>query len=153
LRSNGPTPTGTAIAIESIRSFDPEVNPPTENEDRVRLAVDGDPNTTWSTDRYRGARFGGLKKGLGLIVVLTKTQRLSRLEVTSRTRGWSAAVYVANGAKARLADWGKPVAEGSAIAGSQIFNLQSAKGGAVLLWITDPGQTSQLEIAELALRG
>ena len=124
---------GTPITIASIRSFDPEANPPTENEDRVRLAFDGKPGTAWSTERYHGAHFGGLKKGVGLIVRLDDDQRLSRLTVESSSRGWSAAVYVAATAKDRLADWGKPVVEHSAISGRGIFNLQSSKGGAVLL--------------------
>ncbi|MBA3654837.1 MAG: hypothetical protein H0W70_11680, partial [Actinobacteria bacterium] len=39
------------------------------------------------------------------------------------------------------------------VSGRQIFNLQSTKAGSVLLWITDPGQTNQLEVSEIAVRG
>ncbi len=148
-----PAATGIALTIAGLRSFDPEANPPTENEDRVRLAVDGNPATGWTTERYRGAHFAGLKKGVGLIIRLSKEARLSSLTVESPTRGWSAAVYVASTAHDRLADWGRPIAERSAGTGRAIFNLQSSKGAAVLLWITDPGQSNQLEVTELALRG
>lgn len=145
--------TGTTIALAGLRSFDPEATPPTENEDRVRLVTDGNAATSWATERYHGAHFGGLKKGVGIVIRLSKEQRLSRLTVESPTRGWSAAVYVAASAKERLADWGKPIVDHSAVSGRAIFNLQSSKGGAVLLWITDPGQSNQMEITELVLRG
>jgi hypothetical protein len=147
-----PTATGAAIVIASVDSFDPEANPPTENQDEVRLAVDGNTATAWHTERYKAAHFGNLKKGLGIIVRLTKEQRLNGLTVESSSKNWSAAVYVAGSAKTRLADWGKPVDEKKDINGRGIFNLGSTKGGAVLLWITDPGRSNQLEITELGLR-
>ncbi len=145
-------PPGPAVTIASIRSFDPEANPPTENEERARFAIDGNPATSWATERYHAAHFGRLKSGVGLILRLDKERRLSRLEVDSPSRDWSAAVYVASSAKARLSDWGRPVAERSGLTGKTTFNLQSRKGAAVLLWITDPGRTNQFEVSELALQ-
>jgi serine/threonine protein kinase len=147
------TDEGKSIEVAGVRSFDPEATPATENEDEARFAVDGNPSTVWHTERYKSAHFGNLKKGLGLIVRLSSEQRLSRLTVESTSRNWSAAVYVAPSEKSKLADWGKPVAEQRDINGKGIFNLGSTKGGAVLVWITDPGRTNQLEISELVLRG
>ena len=140
-----------AVAVAEVHSFDPEASPPTENESRARFVVDGDRSTTWATERYRGARFAGLKKGLGLVIRLDKDERLSRLELDSPSRNWSARVYVADAPKTKLADWGKPVADVTSTNGDHIFNLQSTKGAAVLLWITDPGQSNQLEIREIRI--
>jgi hypothetical protein len=145
---------GGAVAIAEIHTFDPAANPPTENEERVRNVLDHNPATIWATERYFGPHFGGLKSGVGIVLRLTKEQRLNGLTVDARSRNWSAAVYVASAPKSRLADWGKPVApEATGLGDRAIFNLQSTKGGAVLLWITDPGTSNQLEISELVLRG
>jgi hypothetical protein len=144
---------GTAITVSAAHSFDPEATPPTENEERVRFAVDGNGATSWTTERYRGAHFAGLKHGLGIVLQLDRESRLSRLEVDTPSRNWSAAVYVAASPHAKLADWGSPVAERKGVSGKQFFNLQSAKGRAVLLWITDPGSSNQLTVDELVLRG
>jgi serine/threonine-protein kinase len=149
--STSQTAPGRPLQV-SARSFDPEANPATENEERARFAVDGNPATSWATERYRSAHFGRLKNGVGLILTLSGSQRLSRLEVDSSSRNWSAAVYVAAGPKAHLADWGKPVDTRTGVSGRQIFNLASRKGGAVLLWVTDPGSSNQFEVNELALR-
>jgi serine/threonine-protein kinase len=143
---------GAPVSVASVHSFDPEANPPTENEERAAAAADGNPSTSWATERYRGANFGHLKSGVGLVIRLDGQRRLSRLEVTTSSRDWSAAVYVAASAKSKLTDWGRPVAERGHVSGTTIFNLQSAKGGVVLLWITDPGQANQFEVTELALR-
>jgi hypothetical protein len=149
------TPPGStaanSVAVAGVHSFDPEANPPIENEGRARFVVDGSPSTSWATERYRGARFAGLKKGLGLVIRLDGEERLSRLEVDSPTRNWSAQVYVAGASKDKLADWGKPVADVTSTNGDHIFNLQSTKGAAILLWITDPGQSNQLEIREIRI--
>jgi eukaryotic-like serine/threonine-protein kinase len=152
--ATGPSvPAGSTVAVASVSSYDPEATPSTENEERARFAVDGNPATSWTTERYHGAHFGRLKTGVGLILRLSGEHRLSRLEVRSTTRNWSAEVYVAPSAKTRLSDWGRPVAERTGVSGETTFNLQSRKGAAVLLWITDPGQTYQLEVSELVLSG
>ena len=146
------TAAGKALTVVSAHSFDPEATPPTENEDHAAFAIDNKPATTWMTERYHGPKFGNLKTGVGLVLRLDGQHRLSRLEVTSATRDWSAAIYVASSPKTKLADWGRPVAERTHLNGDAIFNLQSAKGGAVLLWITDPGQGYQFTTSEVVVQ-
>ena len=141
---------GAAVTVAGVRTFDP-AGDGEENEPRARLAVDGNPATSWNTDRYNTRAFGGLKPGVGLIVELAQAVDLGDLRVTSATSGWSASVYVADRAAGDLAGWGKPVASKSDITGDTAFALGGRRGTAVLFWITDPGTANRAEVAELTL--
>src|SRR5699024_7225556 len=68
------------LEIVGGTDFDPQGGDQVENPDRVPQAFDGDPDTGWTTDRYRGsAEFGGLDKdGVGIIVDLGSPTQLSR---------------------------------------------------------------------------
>ncbi|MGQ0520480.1 MAG: protein kinase domain-containing protein [Actinomycetota bacterium] len=148
----GAAPGGSApVAIAGVRSFDPLGRDGEENEARARLAADGDPGTSWSTDRYNTRSFGGLKPGVGLVLELADAAGLGRLRVRSATSGWAAAVYVADGPAAQLEGWGEPVATRSGIAGDTAFDLRGTRGAAVLLWITDPGTQHRAEVAEVTV--
>src|SRR5207342_3283873 len=73
---------GKLLPIAGADDFDPEGNQE-ENPDRVALAVDGDPATSWGTLTYRGnPKLGGLKSGVGLIIDLGKVVGASSVEVT-----------------------------------------------------------------------
>jgi len=68
-----------------------------ENRDLIGNVVDGDPNTTWSTEQYYD---GTLRKpgGVGLGIYLDAAPRVlaKALEVQTSTPGFSAQVYVAD---------------------------------------------------------
>jgi serine/threonine protein kinase len=117
----------------------------------VGYAIDGNPDTSWQTDRYFGPRFANLRHGLGLALTLGSPQTLHALSVTTSTVGWSAEVFVANAVPnpAALAPWGSPVDSKQAIDGSTTFDLHSQRGSAVLLWLTDLGPTYQATLAEV----
>jgi len=138
-------------SIAAAHSFDP-AGDGEENENRAARVIDGDTGTSWNTDRYRREGFGGLKPGVGLVLQLADAAELAALQVTSPTSGWSAAVYVAERPAADLGGWGRPVAEESDISGDAEFDLGGRPGGAVLLWITDPGTDNRAEVAEMTLR-
>ena len=120
---------------------------------RVGYTHDGNPATVWTTDRYYGPHFAGLRHGLGLAITLDGSHRLHQLVVQSPTRGWSAQVYVAPAVPGQvsLAAWGQPVATKQGIDGSVTFDLGNHTGGAVLLWITDLGPANQAGVAELTV--
>ena len=54
-----------------------------ENNDLAARAIDGDPSTSWHSDRYSSPEFGGLKKGLGLAVDLGETSTVTSVTVTA----------------------------------------------------------------------
>jgi hypothetical protein len=68
-----------------------------ENRDQVDNVVDGDPNTTWSTEQYFD---GALKKpgGVGLGIYLDAAPKvLARaLEIQTPTPGFAVRIYVAD---------------------------------------------------------
>jgi serine/threonine-protein kinase len=151
-RADGQAGSGRSeVEIASVRSFDPQGRDGEENEAQARLAVDGDPNTMWATDRYNTRAFGGLKPGVGLVLQLGQAADLNRLQVRSGTSGWAASVYVADQPATQLAAWGEPVATRSGITGDATFDLQGKEGSALLLWITDPGADRRAEIAEVTV--
>ena len=129
----------TTIPIASVQSFDPDGRgEPGENDSQLGLAIDADPHTGWVTDQYNDRTFG-FKTGVGVVAVLDQSHPLGHLTVTSPTRGWAAAVYVADRPGSTLADWGKPVDQQSGIDGNATFDLGQHAGRAVLVWITDLG--------------
>lgn len=98
-RSAGPAvdPSGSASAsapasaqvlpAAGVRVFDPQGtganDPNDENNDQAARAIDGDPKTSWATQRYLGnPKFGGLKRGLGLIVDLGEVKQVTSVDVT-----------------------------------------------------------------------
>ena len=145
----GSTP-GQAVPIASAKSFDPDGPDGAENEDKVPLLRDGNPATSWATDRYNARTFG-TKPGVGVQLVLDRSHRLGTLKVQSATQGWAAKVYVADAPGATLRDWGAPVDQATGIDGDTEFDLQGRQGGAVLVWITDTGMAHKAEIAEVQL--
>ena len=141
---------GHPIAVTSVSTFDP-VGDGEENENRARLATDGNPATSWATDRYNTRAFGGLKPGVGLVLQLGQPVDLAGLRITSATSEWAASVYVADRPAGDLSGWGSPVAEQSGIDGDVQFDLGGQRGSAVLVWITDPGTANRAEVAEVGL--
>ena len=92
-----PSASSTAAAsrtwpITAVRDFDPEADPPEENSELAKLAVDGDPATAWRTVTYTRPNLGGLKSGVGLAVDLGRTRSVS--EVRLRLVGKPTAVRV-----------------------------------------------------------
>jgi hypothetical protein len=64
---------GARVPIAGVSDFDPQADPPEENPDLARFAVDGKPGTFWKTVTYQGnPKLGGLKSGVGLLVDLGK---------------------------------------------------------------------------------
>ena len=161
LRPDGgqsPSPPGPAapaaqqLRIAQATSFDPEADG-VENPRQTTNVLDGDRSTEWHSNRYDGPAFAGLKDGLGLVFRLDRPVRLAELKAFSPIRGWSASVYVAAAPGQTLADWGAPVAQRAEIAGDATFDLSGRQGGAVLLWITDPGPSHRAEITDVTLSG
>jgi serine/threonine protein kinase len=150
LDTGGASSKGQVATIRSAQAFDPYGNPPNQehNADLGNL-FDGNPSTAWSTETYSNNHFGGLKSGVGFVLLLDGSHRLSQLQLSSASHGWSASVYVADGAKDALAGWGSPVATKTDIGGDVTFDLRGRQGSAVLLWITDLGQgNSSVSITE-----
>ncbi len=141
------------VALSGARSFDPQGQPPVENEERTGAVLDGDPSTTWRTDRYNTRAFGGLKNGLGIIVDLGADADVRRVKVASDTTGWSARIYVGTGDATDLAGWGEAVAEHGNIDGNATFELgeKGHNGRSVLVWLTKLGEDNRVTISAITV--
>jgi serine/threonine-protein kinase len=136
-----------------------------EHPDEVSNAIDGDPNTTWSTEHYLNAALG--KPGVGLYVDASPGVAARAIAIQTPTPGFFAAIYAANnfdeglsyGAAVPLAKRGwTPLAGAQPIGRQTVIRLDT--GGVryryYLVWITklqreeQPGGTA-VQIAEVTL--
>ncbi|WP_419944040.1 hypothetical protein [Candidatus Poriferisodalis sp.] len=129
------------VPLESITDFDPAGDDRIEHPERLIFINNDDPTTGWSTARYSTRDFGGLKDGVGLVVVLGADDPapLNRLAIDSPTVGWSFEVYTSAERNPTLIGWGSPVAVAQGITGSTTLDLPGTDAAALLVWITDLG--------------
>ncbi|AXH96767.1 lipid II flippase MurJ [Ornithinimicrobium avium] len=71
---------GGGLPVLGIDSFDPQGDGD-ENAADAPLAVDGDPDTAWSSQTYLSPGWGGLKTGTGLVLDLGEGAQVSEVEV------------------------------------------------------------------------
>ncbi|MDQ2826421.1 MAG: protein kinase [Actinomycetota bacterium] len=141
----------TTIPRPTPSAFDPSGDGH-EHDSDLGLLVDGDPSTAWSTEQYN-SRLADLKPGVGVVLQLDSSHKLSRMRVTSATQGWAAQVFIADAPKPTVQGWGPPVASNNNVGGGETtFDLGGRSGGAVLLWITDLGTgNAAVSIGEVTL--
>ncbi|MEA2703274.1 MAG: eukaryotic-like serine/threonine-protein kinase [Actinomycetota bacterium] len=151
--NDGGATVGNTVTIASVTSFDPDGDG-SEHEEEVSNLIDGDPATTWSTSRYGGPGFGGLKPGVGFVLELDQARDLGELKVLGAGKGWSAEVAVSDTVHDNRADWGPAVDSQAGIDGSATFDLGGTNGSAILVWITDQGaDNSSVSIGEVEVTG
>lgn len=122
-----------------VRDFDP-AGDRQENPDQIRNALDGFPNTTWSTSTYRTERFGGIKGGVGLLLDLGAVRPINRVEVGFSAPGAKVELRVSDtppGTDKDAADRVRLVA--AALDGKLVGSLRPPAGTRaryLLIWIT-----------------
>jgi hypothetical protein len=131
------SPVGDLVPVEDVAAddFDPQGDPPEENPDDARNAVDGDPETSWTTSTYQqqlGPR--GLKSGVGLLLDLGTTREVDALELDLAGEGTAFEVF--------LTDEVPTGVDGLTAAGQEelpegVVGLTDARSGRYLvLWLT-----------------
>ncbi len=73
-------PAGQPIAILSATGLDPQGDG-NENNAQAARVYDGNPATAWSSEGYSSPAFGGLKKGLGLLLDLGQPTSVSQVAI------------------------------------------------------------------------
>jgi eukaryotic-like serine/threonine-protein kinase len=127
-----------------------------EHPQEAKLLVDGDPGTFWSTETYRGP-LQAQKAGVGVYVDAAPAVVAKRIEIRSRTPGWSGAIYGARRSLpsgmpsqgwVKLADVsGAGRRERVALPGRESMRYY-------LVWITSlPEGEERAELAEIVLFG
>ena len=142
---------GDPLDVVAVTDFDP-LGRGGEHPELVANVDDGDPATTWTTERYN-SELSALKPGVGLVLTLASPSSVTEVEVATETTGWAAEVYVAEAPAPDLAGWGGPRASGSALSGDHTFDVDGADGTAVLVWLTDVGDSGQAALGEISVRG
>jgi hypothetical protein len=72
--------------IAAVRALDPEGDGD-EDTRRTPRAVDGDPETTWRSQQYNSAEFGGLKDGVGLSLRLQQPAVVRTVQLDVKQAG------------------------------------------------------------------
>jgi hypothetical protein len=144
-----------ALPAAGARSFDPQGDNGTENEDLVGLAIDGDPTTAWRSEQYRDAEGMAGKDGVGIVIELGAVARIDHVDVRSADAGWTAQVYVTDGdAPTDLAGWGAAVASvDGAAAGTTRLATDGTRGDQVLVWFTRVPASGTISVADVTVHG
>ncbi|MPY93529.1 MAG: protein kinase [Acidimicrobiia bacterium] len=153
--STSPTTTVPAAPVEinNVASFDPAGPGDGENDGQLSNLVDGEPTTTWSTDRYDDAEpFPLFKPGVGVVLEIDEAADLRELRVQAPASGWGAEVYVADAAADALEGWGdEPAATFTADRAAVTVDLGGRHGAAVLVWINSLAGEDRASIGEVEL--
>jgi hypothetical protein len=136
----------------AAKGFDPQGDG-SENDSQASKAYDSKKSSGWTSDTYRSASWGGLKKGLGLRLDLGSSKTVSGATLT----------IGGSGAKIQLLS-----VTGSSLSGSTVLAKKSDASGTftltlaqpaqtryVVVWFTTPGQFSggyRAEVDDVRLR-
>jgi tRNA A-37 threonylcarbamoyl transferase component Bud32 len=144
--SGGGAPQGTAIDLTAAQSFDP-LGDGEEHESEAGLAIDANPDTTWTTESYQVSpviedSVSG-KKGVGLVVDAGRPVAGRNLTIRSDAGGWKMQVYrAASGPPTSLEGWGAPIGGESNMSTDQTVEFTSTNTGRFyLIWITEVAST------------
>jgi hypothetical protein len=143
------------LEVAAVRSFDPQGDNRTENEELAPAAIDGDPGTAWRSERYNDPASIAGKDGVGLALTLADPAQLTSIDITTPTGGWAAQVYVVSGTEPQdLAGWGDAVASVSdAGDGTTRLSLRGSTGDGVLIWFTRLAPNGSVEVSDVTVQG
>jgi len=136
-RADAATPdTPVPLAEATVTDFDP---PPGDGRERTSLvgrATDGDPATSWLTERYSSAPLGGLKPGVGLLVDLGEPTEVGRVELVLGAPGTDVEIRVADVAATDAAGFTRIAAGTSGGDGLALALPAGTQARYYLVWIT-----------------
>lgn len=124
-----------------------------DNPTTAGLAIDGDPDTEWSTDAYFD-QFPSFKNGVGLLVALDGSARLGEVTITSPSVGTQVEIRTAPSDRPTL-DQTQVIGRATLGSGTTTIPVtMDGSTGRVLVWITKlgvDGGKNQTSIAEIGL--
>jgi serine/threonine protein kinase len=133
------------VQLSGLRAYDPDGDQ-TEHDSQAPEATDGNPATYWNTEHYSG---GLQKAGVGLVLGASAPKKLTQLTVQSATPGFVAQVQSGSSPTGPFtADSKSQTVETSAT-----FTLKGNSAQYYVLWITDLGSNSSVEINEVTAKG
>jgi len=146
-------PTATEpIAILSATGFDPQGDQ-RERNSQAAAVYDGDLSTTWTSEGYGTADFGGLKKGVGVLLDLGQPTTVQQVTIDLGSGPVDLTVYTATSPGL---DGATVIGKANAASGRVTIKPTTAKppGQYVIVWFTSlvPDKDQfRASIAEIAL--
>ena len=139
-RTAGGVASGAPIELTGAQDFDPEGDSD-EHSDDVRLAIDHNPDTAWTTETYTASpvlQDAAGKPGVGLIVDAGKPVSARTITLRSAVGDWNVQVYGAqSGPPATLRGWGDPLGSFTGVSTDQTIQLDATTSSRYyLIWIT-----------------
>ncbi len=159
-------PAGVSVLTPASASgFDPlsTNDPGNEQSDIAQYAIDSSASTSWKSQWYMSAEFGGTKTGAGLMINMGKSVRFSSVTVTFNTEpGATVELLVGDSgarSKANL-DSMTSVASATSPTGTYTFHVTSrATGQYLVIWYTKlppvphGGGKFQAQVFNVVVRG
>ena len=149
-----PKTVALSLAQANARDYDP-AGGDGEHPDQVKFVVDGDNNSTWSTEAYQGSTLNN-KPGVGIYVIASPSVSARVIDVNTPTPGWEGGIYTAkgtNGVPKNIKGWTELAKISKAEARNRIqLDTAGNRYRYYLVWITKlpPGQ-DRVKIAEIRL--
>ncbi|WP_157494783.1 hypothetical protein [Kutzneria sp. 744] len=113
------------------------------------LAIDGDPNTSWRTDKYLN-NFPALKPGIGLMATFSQPVKLAQVVITSPSANTKIEIRTASSAQPQLQQT-LVVGSGTLTAGETTIPVKMASpSDRVIVWITTMSPSGKLWASQLS---
>jgi eukaryotic-like serine/threonine-protein kinase len=147
-KTGGGTPAATSVTLNGVTAYDPETDggDGTEHDSAAGNATDGNPETYWNTEHYDG---GLNKDGVGLVLDAGGTKKLTQMVVHSGTPGFVAMIKAGASSNGPFT----PVSGSQTGGASTTFPLDGDSARYYVIWITDLGPSSSVEINEVTAKG
>lgn len=143
------------VAVQNVSLFHPGGSD-NDSPDDVDLAVDGDPTTAWTTQRYNSPEFGNLRPGVGLLLDLGQPREVREVRVQVGSPGLSLRVHAGTAPDPALLDTPAVGAAPSAAAEVVVRPSDPVTAQFWVVWIDrlpPEGSRHRAAVAEVALAG
>lgn len=150
------TTPGSIVKPESATVFSPGGSP--DHPDQASLAIDGNPDTSWSSDVYQDAApFPAFKQGVGLLLQLPSPTALSEVTIDVPSTGTEVQIRAADSAHpSNLSDTTELTPTVALQPGENTITVDNqTETSNVLVWISKLGTLdgqSRTTISEITLR-
>jgi eukaryotic-like serine/threonine-protein kinase len=143
-KPGGGTAKATSVTLSGVTAYDPDGDQ-TEHDSSAGNATDGNPGTYWNTEHYDG---GLNKQGVGLVLDAGANKQLTQLVVRSGTPGYVAVIKAGDSSGGPFT----PVSKSQTGGSSTTFALDGDPARYYVVWITDLGPSSSVEINEVTAK-
>jgi eukaryotic-like serine/threonine-protein kinase len=144
-KETGAAATAKAVPLSAVTAYDPDGDQ-SEHDSNALNATDRDPGTYWNTEHYNG---GLNKDGVGLVLDAGGDQKLTQVVVRSETPGFTAVIESGSSTAGPFTR-----ASGSrTVEMNTTFSLNAGPARYYVVWITNLGPNSSVELNEVTARG